>query len=156
MADLLETWKETHYNEKRKCWTDGSETICKKLKDVQDQAMANGSVPLTDEELSCTAFGPKPGYIRGLGHVPKRSLTKSSQTSQAQLIRDAEEAREETTAAQKKCEEALVEAAQARKNTEQLAETMANIQSQLNFWLQQNGRNMPSNDASDIPRFFYC
>ncbi|KAG5512737.1 hypothetical protein RHGRI_038846 [Rhododendron griersonianum] len=83
----------------------------KKLKDVQDQAMANGSVPLTDEELSCTVFGPKPGYIRGLGHGPKPSLTKSGQTSRAQLIRDAEEAREETTAAQKKCEETLVEAA---------------------------------------------
>ncbi|KAI8568055.1 hypothetical protein RHMOL_Rhmol02G0167800 [Rhododendron molle] len=100
----------------------------KKLKDVQDQAMANGSVPLTDEELSCTVFGPKPGYIRGLGHGPN-SLTKSGQTSRAQLIRDVEEARKETTAAQKKCEEALVDAAQARKNTEQLAETIANMQS---------------------------
>ncbi|XP_058194987.1 uncharacterized protein LOC131311506 [Rhododendron vialii] len=61
--DLSETWKKTHYSKKRKCWTDGSETVYKKLKDVQDQAMANGSVPLTDEELSCTVFGPKPGYI---------------------------------------------------------------------------------------------
>ncbi|XP_058196886.1 uncharacterized protein LOC131312888 isoform X2 [Rhododendron vialii] len=120
----------------------------KKLKDVQDQAMANGSVPLTDEELSCTVFGSKPGYIRGLGHGPKPSLTKSGQTSRAQLIRDAEEAREETTAAQKRCEEALVEAALARKNTEQLAETVANMQSQLNFLLQQNGHNMSSNDAN--------
>ncbi|XP_058196884.1 uncharacterized protein LOC131312888 isoform X1 [Rhododendron vialii] len=146
--DLPETWMKTHYSEKRKCWTDGSETIYKKLKDVQDQAMANGSVPLTDEELSCTVFGSKPGYIRGLGHGPKPSLTKSGQTSRAQLIRDAEEAREETTAAQKRCEEALVEAALARKNTEQLAETVANMQSQLNFLLQQNGHNMSSNDAN--------
>ncbi|KAG5563004.1 hypothetical protein RHGRI_005672 [Rhododendron griersonianum] len=147
--DLPETWKKIHYSEKRKCWTDGSETVYKKLKDVQDQAMANGSVPLTDEELSCTIFGPKPGYIRGLGHGPKPSLTKSGQTSRAQLIRDAEEAREETTAAQKKCEEALVEATQARKNIDPLVETIANMQSQLNFLLQQNGRNMPSNDASE-------
>ncbi|KAG5530445.1 hypothetical protein RHGRI_025407 [Rhododendron griersonianum] len=65
----------------------------KQLKDVQDQAMANGSVPLTDEELSCTVFGPKSGYIRGLGHGPKPSLTKFSQASRAQLIRDAKEAR---------------------------------------------------------------
>ncbi|KAF7151007.1 hypothetical protein RHSIM_Rhsim02G0136300 [Rhododendron simsii] len=150
--DLPETWMKTHYSEKRKCWTNGIIfcDICKKkLKDVQDQAMANGSVPLTDEELSCTIFGSKPGYIRGLGHGPKPSLTKFGQTSRAQLIKDAEEAREETTAAQKRCDEALVEAALARKNTEQLAETVANMQSQLNFLLQQNGRNMPSNNASE-------
>ncbi|KAF7114879.1 hypothetical protein RHSIM_RhsimUnG0071600 [Rhododendron simsii] len=45
---------------------------------------------------------------------------------------------------------ALMEAAQACKNTEQLAENMATMQSQLNFLMQlQNGRNMPSNDASE-------
>ncbi|XP_058183496.1 uncharacterized protein LOC131301311 [Rhododendron vialii] len=110
--------------------------------------MANGFVPLTDEELSCTVFGPFSGYVRGLGHGPKPSLTKSGQASRAQLIRDVEEAKEEATAVHKKCEEALVEATQARTNAEQLAETMANMQSQLNFLLQQNGRNMPSNDAN--------
>ncbi|KAI8560251.1 hypothetical protein RHMOL_Rhmol04G0241000 [Rhododendron molle] len=62
-------------------------------KDYQDQAMANGSVPLIDEELSCTVFGPKSGYMRGLGHGPKPCLTKYGQTSWAQLIRDAEKAR---------------------------------------------------------------
>ncbi|KAF7128137.1 hypothetical protein RHSIM_Rhsim11G0020900 [Rhododendron simsii] len=82
-----------------------------KVKNHLDQAMANGSVPLTDKELSCTVFGSKPGYISGLGHGPKPSLTKFGRTSQAQLIRASEEAREETTAMQKKCEEALVEAA---------------------------------------------
>ncbi|KAH7846853.1 hypothetical protein Vadar_018849 [Vaccinium darrowii] len=146
--DLPELWKETHYSEKRNCWTDGSQTVYDKLKEVQGQSMENGFVPLTDEELSCAVLGPKPGYIRGLGHGPKPSLTKSGQPSRAQLIRDAEEAREAAAAAERKCDEALAEAAQTRKNTEQLSENMANMQSQINLLLQLNGRNMPSNDAN--------
>ncbi|KAH7833250.1 hypothetical protein Vadar_004516 [Vaccinium darrowii] len=146
--DLPELWKETHYSEKRNCWTDGSQTVYDKLKETKDQSIENGSVPLTDEELSCAVLGPKPGYIRGLGHGPKPSLTKSGQASRAQLIRDAEEAREAAAAAERKCDEALAEAAQTRKNTEQLSETMANMQSQINLLLQLNGRSMPSNDAN--------
>ncbi|KAE9448923.1 hypothetical protein C3L33_19179, partial [Rhododendron williamsianum] len=83
------------------------------------------------------------------GYGPKPSSSISGQISQAQLIRDAEEARDEAAEAKRSCEEALMEAAQARKNTEQLAENMATMQSQLNFLMQlQNGRNMPSNDAN--------
>ncbi|KAH7846370.1 hypothetical protein Vadar_013116 [Vaccinium darrowii] len=112
--DLPELWKETHYSEKRNSWTDGSQTVYDKLKEVQGQSMENGSVPLTDEGA---------------------------------LI-DAEEAREAAAAAERKCEEALAETSQTHKNTEQLAETMANMQSQINLLLQLYGRNMPSNDAN--------
>ncbi|KAG5566038.1 hypothetical protein RHGRI_001836 [Rhododendron griersonianum] len=96
--------------------------------------MENGSTPKSDEELSCTVFGRKLGYLRGLRYGPKPSSSISGQISRAQLIRDAEKAREEVA------HEALMEAAQARKNTEQLAENMATMQSQLNFLMQlQNG-----------------
>ncbi|KAH7851057.1 hypothetical protein Vadar_006794 [Vaccinium darrowii] len=119
-----------------------------KLKQVKDQSMENGSTPLSDEELSRTVLGHKSGYLRGLGDGPKPSSTKSGQISRAQLIRDAEEARQEAAALKRSCEEAQMIAAEARKNSEQLAETVANMQSTLNFLLQQqNGRNVPSNDA---------
>ncbi|KAH7862118.1 hypothetical protein Vadar_000175 [Vaccinium darrowii] len=119
-----------------------------KLKQVKDQSMENGSTPLSDEELSRTVLEHKSGYLRGLGDGPKPSSTKSGQISRAQLIRDAEEARQEATSLKRSCEEAQMIAAEARKNGEQLAKTVANMQSTLNFLLQQqNGRNVPSNDA---------
>ncbi|KAH7867351.1 hypothetical protein Vadar_032367 [Vaccinium darrowii] len=120
-----------------------------KLKQVKDQSMENGSTPSLDEELSRTVLGHKSGYLRGLGDGPKTSSTKSGQISRAQLIRDAEEARQEVAALKRSCEEAQMIAAEARKNSEQLAETVANMQSILNFLLQQqNGCNVPSNDAN--------
>ncbi|KAF7130808.1 hypothetical protein RHSIM_Rhsim10G0150700 [Rhododendron simsii] len=89
---LCNLWQDKDYKEKCNKYK-------KQLKDVQDLAMANGSISLTDEELSCTVFGPFSGYIRGLGHGPKPSLTKFGQASRVQLIRDAEKAREEAIAA---------------------------------------------------------
>ncbi|KAI8552095.1 hypothetical protein RHMOL_Rhmol06G0238300 [Rhododendron molle] len=111
--------------------------------------MENGSTPKSDEELSCTVFGRKSGYLCGLGYDPKPSSSISGQISRAQLIRDVEEAREEAAEAKRSCEEALMEATHACKNTEQLAENMPTMQSQLIFLMQlQNGCNMPSNDAN--------
>ncbi|KAH7842349.1 hypothetical protein Vadar_004272 [Vaccinium darrowii] len=159
--DIVETWKETHYSQKGKCWTEGSENVYVSGKhlityfdymfstrQVKDLSMENGSTPLSDEELSRDVLGSKSGYLRGLGSGPKPSSSISGKTSRAKLIRDVEEARQEAAAAQRNCEEFQKVAAEAHKNSEQLTQTVANMQTQLNFLLEmQNSRNMSSNDA---------
>ncbi|CAL5349875.1 unnamed protein product [Camellia sinensis] len=67
----------------------------KKLKERENEAIEDGSSPLSDEQLSIEVFGRKSGYISGLGRGPKPSITASGRRTCAALEIENEETRRE-------------------------------------------------------------
>ncbi|CAL5340314.1 unnamed protein product [Camellia sinensis] len=67
----------------------------KKLKEQENEAIEDGSSPLSDEQLSIEVFGHKSGYISGLGCGPKPSITASGRCTRAALEIENEETRRE-------------------------------------------------------------
>lgn len=75
---LVDLYHKTHFSQKRQAWVHNEAEIRhKKLKERENEAIEDGSGPLSDEQLSIEVFGRKSGYISGLGRGPKPSITAS-------------------------------------------------------------------------------
>ncbi|XP_028091913.1 uncharacterized protein LOC114292202 [Camellia sinensis] len=93
---LVDLYHKTHFSQKRQAWVHNEAEIRhKKLKERENEAIEDGSGPLSDEQLSIEVFGRKSGYISGLGRGPKPSTTTSGRRTRAALEIENEETRRE-------------------------------------------------------------
>ncbi|XP_028100178.1 uncharacterized protein LOC114299601 [Camellia sinensis] len=93
---LVDLYHKTHFSQKRQAWVHNEAEIRhKKLKERENEAIEDGSSPLSDEQLSIEVFGRKSGYISGLGHGPKPSTTASGRRTRVALEIENEETRRE-------------------------------------------------------------
>ncbi|CAL5337475.1 unnamed protein product [Camellia sinensis] len=89
-------YHKTHFSQKRQAWVHNEAEIRhKKLKERENEAIEDGSGPLSDEQLSIEVFGRKSGYISGLGRGPKPSTIASGRRTRAALEIENEETRRE-------------------------------------------------------------
>ncbi|CAL5346470.1 unnamed protein product [Camellia sinensis] len=82
LPDLVELYKETHYNEKTHEWI-SSQAQCNYENMIQTQAdhlSQPRSTPLTAEELSIKVLKPRSGYVKGLGMRSSLSIRRATTT----------------------------------------------------------------------------
>ncbi|CAL5428743.1 unnamed protein product [Camellia sinensis] len=80
LPDLVELYKETHYNEKTHEWI-SSQAQCNYENMIQTQAdhlSQPRSTPLTVEELSIKVLKPRSGYVKGLGMRSSSSIRRAT------------------------------------------------------------------------------
>ncbi|XP_057511124.1 uncharacterized protein LOC130793447 isoform X2 [Actinidia eriantha] len=72
---LAVVYKSTHFNPDTNEWiTLESEIIHDKMEHLEaEQNLQDGAIPMTQEELSIKVFGPRSGYVTGLGMRPSSS-----------------------------------------------------------------------------------
>ncbi|GFS35696.1 hypothetical protein Acr_00g0041600 [Actinidia rufa] len=72
---LAVVYKSTHFNPDTNEWiTPESEIIHDKIEHLEaEQNSQDGAIPMTQEELSIKVFGPRSGYVTGLGMRPSSS-----------------------------------------------------------------------------------
>ncbi|CAL5405388.1 unnamed protein product [Camellia sinensis] len=89
---LVDLYHKTHFSQKRQAWVHNEAEIRhKKLIERENEAIEDGSGPLSNEQLSIEVFGRMSGYISDLGRGPKPSTTASGRRTRAALEIENEE-----------------------------------------------------------------
>ncbi|CAL5440405.1 unnamed protein product [Camellia sinensis] len=141
---LVDLYHKTHFSQKRQAWVHNEAEIRhKKLKERENEAIEDGSGPLSDEQLSIEVFGRKYGYISGLGHGPKPSTTASGRRTRVALEIENEETRRELEE-QRRINEEL------NARVHNLESNSVEVNAKLDLVLQQISRG---GFTSDLPSY---